>query len=111
MTFDRQNYNINFCPFTITFIVNDVYWRDSNLEAISSNALTANSTVEYTNLGNKETYPKFLLYMNSGTCSQLAITLNSVTITYAGSLTAGDVLIIDSKLKRVYKNSVVVDYT
>jgi phage-related protein len=111
MVFDRQSYNVNFCQFVITFTINDVYWRDSDSVSVSSNTLTANTSAEYTNIGNKETYPKIVTYINSGTCSQFALTLNGTTITYAGSLTAGDVLIIDSKTKRVYKNSVVVDYT
>lgn len=39
------------------------------------------------------------------------MTLEGIAITYSGVLTAGDVLIIDSKTKVVYLNSVAVDYT
>lgn len=109
--FEREARNITFCPFTITFIANDVYWRDSDSVAITTTWLTANTTVELTNSWNKETFPKFILYVNSWTTASFTITLEGITISYLGSLTAGDVLIIDSKTKTAYLNSVVVDYT
>ena len=36
IVFEREARNITFCPFTITFVANDVYWRDSDSVAITT---------------------------------------------------------------------------
>lgn len=59
--FDRQHYHVSFCPFSITFTVNDVYWRDSDLVIYTDTSLTSNTNIEYTNIGNKETFPEIII--------------------------------------------------
>ena len=111
MTFDRKYYHITFCPFSITLTINDVYWRYTDQIITTLTWLTANFNNEFSNVWNKDTYPKFILSVNSGSCTQFKMTLNGIDCTYASALTAGDVLVIDSKTWRVKKNWSTVDFT
>lgn len=110
IVFDRKRYHISFCPFSVTFTINDIYWRDSNQMIITDTGLTSDINIEYSNEGSKESLPKIIIVVNTGSCSQAKMTLGGISLTTEG-LTAGDVLVVDSKTKRVYKNGVAIDYT
>ncbi len=110
IVFDRKRYHVSFCPFSVTFTINDVYWRDAENTISTDTGLTSNINIEYSNEGSKETFPKIIIVVNTGSCSQAKMTLDGISLT-VGSLTAWDVLVVDSKTKHVYKNSVAIDYT
>lgn len=111
MNFDRKYYHITFCPFSITFTINDVYWSLTDKVLDWFTWITTNFNNEFSNKWNKDTYPYFIVSVNSGSCSQFKMTLNWIAYTYAGTLSAGDYLIIDSKTWRTKKNWTSVDFS
>jgi phage-related protein len=110
---DRQRYHLTLVPFTLKFVCKTPFARSRDY---TSNyvALTASGNQSVVNGGTYKTNPVFGLVFSSAsgvTAVEVENTTTGESITYTGSIAAGDVLVFDSELKRVLKNGVAQDYS
>jgi hypothetical protein len=110
--FERQNYNITFIWFSITFRVVSEFFKELQRQTQSLLWQTATFTEEITNRWTVRTNPVFSILLNSVTSvTSISIAMWSNTITMLDTYSASDVIQIDCQNKTVKINSVEVDYT
>lgn len=107
----REHYNLSWIPFEFEFKSNDPFWRNSVPESRIYSGITSNLLESITSTGSEKTPPQTYFYFNSASgVTSVALTIQWRTITYTGSLAAGDLLVFDGINKVVTKNNVLQDF-
>jgi len=112
INFNRQHYNVTFCPFVIVFTILEPFFYRITDESASYVGKTGTFSEEFTNVGTATTEP--ILYFIFGTSTVTAITINNpdtTTLAITEAITTGDVLIVNAKEKTVTLNGTEIDYS
>ncbi|HYH63805.1 MAG TPA: hypothetical protein VD866_03810, partial [Urbifossiella sp.] len=110
----RERYHLTICPFVIRFRCLTPFGKARGYTSTSL-ALTTSPTVQsVVNDGTYFAQPVVTLNFTAASAVAGATLLNATTgesITYTGSLAAGDILVFDGEQKQVTLNDTVVDYS
>lgn len=114
----RKNYHVSFLEYEVTFtVVDPPYGIDSVTQNHSNNTLVAASVSSTFDTGGEvEPEPVITLTVNSETGLVRIVftqddTATSIRVEPTGEFTAGDVLIINTKLKKVLFNGTEIDFS
>ena len=110
--FDRQNYNITFIPFRISFRLVSEFSKELTSQSQSLTWKTASFTEEKINYWTVRANPVLSILLNSVTSvTSISFAILTNTITVLDTYSASDVIQIDCQEKTVKINSISVDYT
>lgn len=110
-------YNITFIPYTVEFLCSTPFGRDTASGIVNFPGKTGQLNFTVTVSGTYASKPAFKLTVNSATSFNLISVINvtrNETINVsptAASFSPGDVVVIDSSVKRVYVNGSGLDYS
>lgn len=107
--FMREGYHITFCPFVMTFVASDVYFRDGKT-FLAEQAITGNVAFDYFINGSAPSFPQIYFIINNGSLKKISISSNGMIFSISANLQKGDIIEIDTKNKRVRKNGKYIDY-
>lgn len=111
---ERQYYHLTICPFRIRFQCNTPFGKARDYTDTFDTLTSSPATQTPFNSGTYKAQPVVIMVFNSASSVTSVAVANSTTgesITYAGSIAAGDVLIFDSEQKTVTKNGTAVSYS
>ena len=109
--FDREHFHITFLPFTLQFRVLEKF-RDITAQNYLVSWQTADFIEEIYNGGSAKVEPIITFVFNSASgVNEISFVYNGNTITINETIATSDILIIDSREKKVTLNDVEVDYT
>ena len=111
---DRQRYHLTICPFKASFVCKTPFGKARTYTSISLDTSTLETTQSVVNEGTYKAQPVVTLNFTAAS-SVTAVTLENETtgesITYTGSIAAGNVLVFDSENKQVTKAGAVQTFT
>lgn len=109
----RESYHITWIPFELEFKANDPFWRDSAPDSRIYSGVNSSPFLEsITNTGNESSKPTIYFAFSAATSvTSVAVTIQWRTITWTGTIAAGDMLIIDSLNKQVTLNWTLQDFS
>jgi hypothetical protein len=113
VVFNRDHFHINFCPFVITLQTNEPFFYEETLQSFTTSGVTgATLAQDVFNPWFIASKPQIYFVFNSATSvTTVYFTCDSRTITYTGTITASDILLIDCLNKEVRLNNTLVDYS
>jgi phage-related protein len=114
ITIERDYYHLNYAPFSVEFTIPSGIGKDitTSLYMTQSIILHTLENVSFTTTGSA--IPKCTIeldFVTASSVSQVSVTINGDKITVSETITAGQVLIIDTENKKVTINGVEKRYT
>jgi hypothetical protein len=67
ITFNRQHYNISFCPVQIVFKTQEPFWYATSEEVLSTLGFSSNFGEEFVSTGTAQTEPRMVFTFGVGT--------------------------------------------
>lgn len=108
--FPREYYNIDWQPFTLEFVVLSPFWESVGLSS-KTYWISTSLTEEVYNLWSAKTKPKVtLVFSAASSTNSINFTMWNKSIVINRSISAGDIVIIDSENYEVSYNGVLIDF-
>lgn len=109
---ERDSYHITWIPFILEFKANDPFWRDSAQDSQVYSGVTTSPFIEsINNFGNEITRPQtYFSFSAAAGVTSVAFTVQGRTLTWTGTIAAGDLLLLDCLNKSVTLNGISQDY-
>lgn len=110
----RRRYHNTICPFVIRFRCLTPFGKSRAYSSTSLAVSSSPTTQAVVNSGTYTAQPVVTLNFTAASSVTVVLLENVTTgesITYAGSISASDVLVFDSEQKQVTKNGTAVDFT
>ena len=113
ITMKRENYNLTFINFDITFKTNEPFFYNSqNQSLLYENVVTLPRTEWIINEWSSETKPIiYTIFQDWTNLSNYSAKSNNIWITYTWPIISGDILEINGQTKEVKFNWILVDYS
>lgn len=113
LTIQREPDHLDWCPFSIKFIVPSGKGQNLTETIETVNGITSNAHSGYlVNLGSAEALPKFTITVNSATSiTVFQITAGGKAITIYDTISAGDIIVVNFDTFDVTINGYPADYT
>lgn len=109
--FKREHFHNTFVSFSVVFQVNSPFWESLILNSITYSR-TATLTEEIINTGTAKADPVITISFNSATTvTEIELVFWVYTLTILETISASDIVRIDSENKEVLLNGVAIDYT
>jgi len=108
LTFGEKD-NI-YIDFNLSFFSEDSFWTIDDTQSLVLSNTSSNAIVEEIFNENQEIAPRFIIQVLTGSIDSLVCHINNIGLTHDSSITAGDIVIIDSLDQEFLINNVDTDF-
>jgi len=113
ITMKRENNNVSFMPFNITFQSNEPFFYNATNESFLFENISTSPRTEWINnpwSSNTSPYIYFII-KNATWTNAVSVNIWGLNLSYGWTIATNDILLFDCKNKQVLLNWVEVDYT